>query len=61
LGVASGGGGGSTNVNIHNYTDVQPTVQTSPNGDINVTFRRAMDAAAADAVAQFGLEPFTGQ
>jgi hypothetical protein len=72
LGVASGGGGGgSTSVNIHNYTDVQPTVQTSPNGDISVTFRRAMDAAAGDSVAngagrrvlsdQFGLKPFTGR
>jgi len=50
---------------------VQPTVQTSPNGDISVTFRRAMDAAAGDSVAngagrrvlsdQFGLKPFTGR
>jgi hypothetical protein len=71
LGVAAGGAGGSTNVNIHNYTDAQPSVQTAPNGDINVTFRRTMDAGVGDSLAngagrrvlsqQFGLNQFTGR
>jgi phage-related minor tail protein len=72
LGIASSGRGGrSTNVIIYNHTDAQPAVQTAPNGDVTVTLRRAMDAAAADSVSsggarrvlarQFGVKPFTGQ
>jgi hypothetical protein len=69
LGVAAGGASGSTIVNIHNHTDAQPSVQTVPNGDVTVTLRRAMDAAAAGSLSdgagrgvlsqQFGLKPFT--
>jgi hypothetical protein len=50
---------------------VQPTVQTSLNGDINLTFRRAMDAGVGDSLAngagprvlsrQFGINQFNGQ
>jgi hypothetical protein len=71
LGVSAAGAGGGPRVIINNHTDVQPTVETTSNGDLSITFRRALDAATADSLStgagrrvlaqQFGLKPFTGQ
>jgi hypothetical protein len=66
-----GAGSRALQVIINNHTDATPQVSQGQNGDVTVTLRRAMDAAAADSVAgggarrvlaaDFGLKPFTGR
>jgi len=62
LGVASSGGGNAPRVIINNYSDAQPTdVGTTPSGDVSITLRRAMDAAAADSIANGAGRRVLGQ
>lgn len=71
LGVTAAGGSSQANVTINNYTDAQPNVERSSNGDVTVTLRKAVDGMVGDSMStgsgrrvlssQYGVKPFTGR